>query len=140
MSRQAETAGFTLIEVVVALVILTVALGALMQLFQSGMRTSSVAEERVLATLLAQSRLAALGVETPLEPGELEGEIDDRFRWSAIIEPYQDDQMPADEDEPRAPVVVPYQVTVSVYWGPEGEDTPARSVSLTSLRLGSVEP
>ena len=92
--------GFTLIEVVVALVILTVALGALLQLFQTGLRSGGVAETRVYATLLAQSRLAALGVEAPLEPGEIGGEIDERFRWSARIEPYHDAGTAAAGDEP----------------------------------------
>lgn len=132
--------GFTLIEVVVALVILTVALGALLQLFQTGMRSGGVAEDRVFATLLAQSRLAALGIESPLELGEISGEVDDRFRWSAQIDPYRDAQMADPSDDPRAVRTVPYQVTVTVFWGPENENSAARSVSLTSLRLASVGP
>ena len=139
-SSERRGAGFTLIEVVVALVILTVALGALMQLFQTGMRSGGIAEDRVLATLLAKSRLAAVGIDTPLEPGEVSGEIDDRYRWSALIEPYLDDQMTDSGDDPRTALLVPYQVTVTIFWGPEDDDNPARSVSLTSLRLGNVEP
>lgn len=140
LSETRATRGFTLIEVVVALVILTVALGALMQLFQTGMRSSQIAEDRVLETLLAQSRLAAVGVENPLEPGEFGGEIDERFRWSALIEPYQDEFTAEPDEEPRAGAPVPYQVTVTVSWGPEGDGAAGRSVSLTSLRLGQEEP
>ena len=139
-SETRSTGGFTLIEVVVALVILTVALGALMQLFQTGMRSSRIAEDRVLATLLAQSRLAAVGIESPLEPGEIGGEIDERFRWSALVEPYHDDFTAEPDEEPRAGLPVPYQVTVTVSWGPEDDGAAARSVSLTSLRLGQAEP
>ena len=123
-----------------ALVILTVALGALLQLFQTGMRSGGAAETRVYATLLAQSRLAALGIEAPLEPGEIGGEIDDRFRWSARIQPYHDAETSAADDEPAVASVLPYEVTVTVSWGAEAGIGVARSVSLTSLKLASRQP
>jgi general secretion pathway protein I len=128
-AAQARRRGFTLIEILVALVILTVALGALLQLFSTGMRSASSAEARTIAVLLAQSRLAALGVETPLEPGESDGAWDERYRWTATIDAYEDEATIADED---AAGLVPFRVSVTVSW-----DEPPRggSVTLTSLRL-----
>jgi general secretion pathway protein I len=117
----------------VALVILTVALGALLQLFSTGMRTATGAEARTIAVLLAQSRLAALGVETPLEPGESDGAWDDRFRWTATVDPYEDE---ATTDDGGATGLVPLRVAVTVSWGelPRGG-----SVTLTSLRLAPAD-
>jgi general secretion pathway protein I len=118
---------------VVALVILTVSLGALLQLFSTGMRAASSAEARTIAVLLAQSRLAALGVETPLERGESEGAWDERFRWTATIDAYEDEATIDDEDSGGP---VPFRVSVTVSW-----DEPRRggSVTLTSLRLAPAD-
>lgn len=132
MAPYRRRTGFTLIEIVVALVIMTVSLAALMQLFQTGMAGSSAAENRIYATLHAQSRLAALGVETTLEVGETDGDFDDRFRWSTLVAPIESADGMAPGALRRAPTATAYQVTVSVLWGPLDE---AQSVSLTSIDL-----
>ena len=119
---------------------MTVALGALMQLLQTGMRSNHVAADRAYATLLAQSRMAAIGIEYPLEPGEQDGAIDDRFRWSAVIEGYEDDRMIVPDKASQGALSVPYLVTVSVFWDADANERAERSVSLTSLRLGIAQP
>jgi general secretion pathway protein I len=128
----ADPRGFTLIEVVVALVVLTLALGALLELFSAGIRATAAAEDRTLAVLLAQSRLAAIGVETPLESGVADGAFDDRFRWRAVIAPLEEPGLPAEEDAG----FTLYRVQVTVSWGrpPAGG-----SVTLGTARLEPVE-
>ncbi len=123
--------GFTLIEVLVAFVILAVALGVLLQVFSTGLRNARVAEAYTTATLYAESMLAAVGIEEPLAAGETAGEFDDRFRWRLDVQPYQ---APDSDDETAAWRA--FQVVVTVSWG--DEDDP-RDVTLTTLRLAPAE-
>ncbi len=131
MPGSGQTRGFTLIEVVVAFVILALSLGVLLNVFSTGLRTARTSEAYTMATLLAQSKLAAVGVEAPLVEGETAGQFDERFRWS--IDVRRDEELsPPGEDLP----VRAYDVVVTVSWGEaDGE----RSVSLTTLRLAPRE-
>jgi general secretion pathway protein I len=124
--RRAGDPGFTLLEVLVALVIFALLFGVLAQIFQTGLRQSAVAEQASAATLLARSQLARVGVEVPLVEGELEGESADGLRWHTVIEVAQ---APSEEQ-----ALVPYLVAVSVAWGAR----PGEQVTLTTLRLGTL--
>ena len=124
--------GFTLIEVLVAFIILAVALGVLMQVFSTGLRNARVAENYTTATLYAESMLAAVGIEEPLAAGETSGDFDDRFRWRLDVQPYAI----SDVGDEAAVAGRAFQVVVTVSWG--DEDNP-RDVTLTTLRLAPAE-
>src|SRR5713101_6920446 len=55
-----SSAGFTLIEILVAFTVATLLLGALYQVFSAGLRSSASAEHYADAVLLAESGLDAL--------------------------------------------------------------------------------
>ncbi|MGD8999178.1 MAG: prepilin-type N-terminal cleavage/methylation domain-containing protein [Granulosicoccaceae bacterium] len=120
--------GFSLLEVLVAFSILTLALGVLFSLFSTGLRNTSVAREHSHAIALAESRLAEIGAVEPLETGEWEGDFDDQYRWRIQVTDYPWNNEPA----ATLPPVVPYQVTVEVTWASLYRE---RSVALTTLRL-----
>lgn len=121
--------GFTLLEVLVALIIFGIAFGVLAQIVQSGLRQSDTAAATTTAVLLARSQLARVGADVPLQTGTLEGETAEGFRWRTGI-------LPA-EIEPREDELVLYLVEVIVAWGPLERE---QAISLTSLRLGALEP
>ncbi len=108
--------GFTLLEVLVAFAVLAVALGVAFEIFAMGLRGARSADALTRAVLIAESRLARVGVETELTPGESEGETDDGTLWRIEIH----DQPAEDGDEertvtPSLPVLRDIIVTVS--WG-----------------------
>lgn len=74
-------AGFTLLEVLVAFTVLALMLGALLPSFSTGLRSFDTAEAAVQAVLLAQSRIEAVGIETPMEEGEQRGTFEDGSEW-----------------------------------------------------------
>jgi len=127
-------AGFSLLEVLVAFAILALALGVLFQIFALGMRNTVLAEEYSRATLLAESKLATVGVEAPLEQGVTAGAIDDTYSWRATVQPHVVDE---GEDPALPQRFEPVDVTVAVLWGEAGRE---HSVALSTLRLVRRQP
>ena len=126
-------AGFTLLEVLVAFVILALTLSVIMRIFSGGLRNVSVADDYSHALLLAQSRLAEMSVQ-PLE-GEASGEFDKKFRWRSAIHPWTDAAaVPTSRTQPL-PVSL-MEIEVKVAWGEEGGGS--REISLSTLQLAPV--
>ena len=119
--------GFTLIEVIVAFAIVALALSALFQIFSTGLRGSVVTENYNMAVLLADSKLAGIGIEEPLEAGDQSGTFDNGFRWETNVRPYDDG---GSTFTPGA--IQAFEVTVTVEWGGVVRE---RTVSLVTLRL-----
>lgn len=120
--------GYTLIEVLVAFMILTLALTVLLRIFSGGLRNVSVSSDYATATLIAESRLAAAGIDIPLTPGETSGTEGERFEWTVNVQDY----LPWPGYRSAARGVDAYRVTVTVEW-PNGNNT--RSVGLSTVRL-----
>ena len=80
--------GFTLMEVLVAFAILTVALGGLMLAFSNGLRTTDRAVTISTATLQAQSLLEEIGESIPVREGRTAGTLENGARWEVRIERY----------------------------------------------------
>ena len=121
--------GFTLIEVIVAFAIVALALSALFQIFSTGLRSSVVTENYNMAVLLADSKLAGIGIEEPLEAGDQSGTFDNGFRWETNVRPYDDG---GSSFTPGA--IQAFEVTVTVKWGGLNRE---RTVSLATLRLAT---
>ena len=116
--------GFTLLEVLVALIVFALLFGILAQILRTGLRQSASAETTATASLLARSQLARVGTELPLEVGEARGETDG-MRWRTAIELVET----ATGDTELAA----YQVQVTVAWG---DGQAPQEVTLITLRIG----
>jgi len=130
MNRASAQTGFTLLEVLVAFTILSLTLGVLLQLFGTGLRNAGVSEDYTRAVLHAESLLAAVGVEEPLEPGIRSGELEAPFAWQSTVTPFVQEGL--DIGRLEAAGITPYLVSVEVFWS-RGQRT--RSVVLETLRL-----
>lgn len=118
----------TLIEVLVAFIVLSLTMAVIMQIFSGGMRNARLADSYSRAVFLAESKLAAVGVEQRLVPGEGNGQLGSDFRWRVTVEPYDDGGA---ADRLMLPARL-YQVRVRVSWSEDGR---TRQVELASLRL-----
>ena len=118
--------GFTLLETVVALVIMALGVTALSRLTATGLAASEQAERLAVATGLARSVLARTGVDQTLAVGEDAGAWDDGYRWRRTVRPMAQ-EFPAD--------FVPLEVEVTVGRGPRDP-----TVTLTSFRLVERKP
>jgi general secretion pathway protein I len=129
---RAKQQGFSLIEILVAFMILAMSLTVIFRIFSGGLRNVSLSEDYARAVLVAESQLATAGVTEPLQRGVTSGEWDRRFSWERVVEPYQ----AWEQDRELAARVQAYRVTVSVDWKHAGK---TRQVSLSSVRLKQLE-
>ena len=120
-------AGFTLVEIAVALGVLSVCLGVLLGTISNGVGRTAEAERVAAAGSLAQSLLAKIGSELPIREGEAAGQFADGLRWRVRMESYGDAA-----DRQQWPVSA-YRISAEVFWSHEVQD---HSVVLTTLRLG----
>lgn len=130
MGRATRSAGFTLIEVLVALAILSVSLAVLFEVFSDGLDRIGASESEMVAGSLAGSLLDEIGVTLPLRVGDQHGEFNNGFHWRLHIVPYG-----SDEDRKAGPVGA-FTVTASILWQERGRQ---RHLTLTALRLGTAE-
>ena len=124
--------GFSLIEILVAFMILAMSLTVIYRIFSGGLRNVALSEDYARAVLVAESQLAAIGISEPLVRGVSSGEWGERFRWQRVVEQYQ----PWEQDKELSTQLLAYSVTVNVDWEHAGR---SRQVSLSSVRLKPVE-
>ena len=119
-------AGFTLVEIIVALAILALSLNVILPAISDGLWRTGEAEAQAEAASLARSLLAQAGSALTLKGGAAAGQFDNGFRWQLQVAPYGS----ADQAVP----VRAYRVVAEVIWG---EAPREHSVALSTLRLGA---
>jgi general secretion pathway protein I len=135
LRRARRAAGFTLVEVVVAFLLLCLVLASGFELFTTGMRRAIDLEERSQALAIAQSQLAAAGVEQQLKEGSASGQSDDgKFRWITTIA--RSEEGAADPSQPLRSAYGLYRIEVVVSW--RSADQRDQAFSLATLELGSI--
>jgi hypothetical protein len=80
-------AGSAFVETILAAAIVAMALGGMYQVIGDGAARSRGVEARRAALLIAESELAAVGAEIPLQPGQAAGLAGDMI-WRVDISPY----------------------------------------------------
>jgi general secretion pathway protein I len=77
--------GFTLIEVLTAMMILSISLVVIFQLFSAGLNADTRAEGYTRAVFHAREKMEELLLIPQMTGGNLEGDFGDGFRWQAEI-------------------------------------------------------
>ena len=114
-SRQSagDKNGFTLIEIVITLAILSLALPTLLRSFTEAAKGQALAENQTTALYLLKFRLAAIEAEGYPDIGEEEGEFgeDSRFRWYSEVQDVESEEIEGLR-----------LVTVTVTWQERGKE------------------
>ena len=118
--------GFTLLEVLVALVVTGLAVGAAFHLFGTAFKGQTQAERATSAILFAQTKLAETGAAPLLVEGRRSGRTADGLRWQTDVTAYRDVARPLPDGLP----VLAFVVTVTVDWEGRGG-----AVTLSGMRL-----
>src|SRR3990172_3989156 len=120
-------AGFTLLEVMIALAILGMTFAFAMELLATGVRSAKTSEDYVQAALLARQKVAQVAVLRSTDGEADGGEFGGGFRWVSEVHP-----LPQEEELPARL----YQVRVRVTWpGRRGE----KSLDLYTMRMAVDE-
>ena len=126
--------GFTLIEIVVAFVLLALVLGVSFEIFSKGMARAGELDDRARALVVAQSRLAITGAEEAIKEGVTSGETEDRrFQWTVTVRRADELATGADGKAPSGAYAL-YRVDVHVGW--RGGDTREHGLDLATLTVG----
>jgi general secretion pathway protein I len=129
--------GFTLLEVIVALIIAGTAAAVLFEAVGSGLHASQTASMYDQAIVRAKSRLAAATQGTKLTTGDWSGNDGGGFRWRLHVAPVASASLrPSGLVGPRGAssiAVVLYSVSVWVGWNDGGTE---RDVRLDTQQVG----
>src|SRR5437773_11599039 len=79
--RREGEAGFTLVEVIVALAILSLGLSVLLGVISGSLRQTADAARMAEASALAQSLLAEVGTDLQIKPEQRSGQFRNGYRW-----------------------------------------------------------
>jgi len=132
--------GFSLLEVLVAFVILALVGTTLFRLFGASLNNAGAADQYSRAAAYAESRLAMAAVDSPLHETSDQGNSDDGlYAWSTKVEPYI--APGTTDDQTRLAQLLPmrlWRITVTVSWPGEGGNN--RSISLATVRMSMKQP
>jgi general secretion pathway protein I len=123
--------GFSLLEVIAAILLLAITFAALMEVAGGSIRLSQSASQYTQAALWARSLLDTHFALDPIQPGVTEGQFDDRYRWRMQVTPWA---APGVTPAANANAMQMYQLDLDVMWGTEPFE---RKAHFSTLRIGS---
>ena len=106
--------GFTLIETLVAMAILSISLVIILQLFSGGLKSSRLSDNYTRAIFHAREKMEEILLNDNFTDGATEGEFSDGFEWKAQTLLFEPDQ----EEEAELPVdnFSIFNIKVDVRW------------------------
>lgn len=131
--------GFTLLEVMLAFVLLAMLMGLAIAAMSNGLRQVRRAQDETKAALYAQSLFDAIGVLAPIVPGQTAGTFEaGRYRYRLDIRATPDPApvtvVPATTTH-AVPMTILYRIVLQVEWGDGGA---GQRLQLSSLRSRSA--
>jgi general secretion pathway protein I len=124
--RRYAQRGFTLIEVLAAIVLLSLAFAALLGTLGRASRLAANADAHTRAALCAQSALDSAFALTRIRTGVTQGRCDAKFRWQLHTRRWQP-QAGQDADRPAMQM---YRLDLTVTWGRTARPRHARFSTL----------
>jgi general secretion pathway protein I len=127
--------GFTLIETLVAISILSVSLVVLMQLFSGGLKSSRLSDEYTRGIFHAREKMDEILLAGELSEGIIGGEFDDGFKWKA-------EALRLDMPEAKN-VDLPFRafnIRVAVTWDAGGREKQFSVSAIKLVRPSRVNP
>ncbi|WP_272913772.1 type IV pilus modification PilV family protein [Frateuria defendens] len=128
--RAARAKGFSLLEVIAAVMLLAIAFTALMRVAGSSIDLGQAAAERSEAAMWARSLLDSAFVLEPLAPGSRSGRFDERYGWQLDVQPWASPEL-----APNSPLRL-YRLDLAVRWRSGGH---VREAHFDTLRVGTAQ-
>ena len=94
--KHRSEAGFTLLEVLLAVVILGVSLTTILLQFQTALHAGSVSQERTNAVIYAKEKLESLKIEDELFESSQSGVLESGHEWETEVSLYEYEDLAED--------------------------------------------
>ncbi len=108
-----NSAGFTLVETLTAMMILAISLTAILQIFSGGLRASRVSDEYTRAIFHAREKMDEFLLLDRMRDEELQGTFPDGYEWTARIVRMETEN---NTDEAADLPVDLFGIVVTVFW------------------------
>lgn len=122
--------GFTLMEIMVAMLILALSLTVVLQLFSGGLRSGQLSKNYLRGVYHARAIMEETLLGEPLLEEEQQGVIAEGFTWSTTVQQLENDLTAGTLSE-----ITLFTVIVTVSWQ---EGAHEKSFTLQSQRLGPI--
>jgi len=123
--------GFALIEILVAVSVLTISLVVIFQLFSGGLKSRQLSEKYARGVFHAREKMNEILLSPDLSEGEIQGEFDDAYEWQAVIT-----RVVTDADEEKNLPVSLMSIWIRINWR-EGEKE--KSFVIDTLKTAEKE-
>lgn len=137
--RRFGQSGFSLLEVLVAFVILSLVATALFRLFSGALGNGAAAGDYSRAVMVAESVLTEASAAETLQESTQTGTTDDgEITWTAKVAPYAPSDVPPNVDEASTSMLTKlYRITAEVsFAAPSGG---RRTFELATVRIGTKD-
>lgn len=124
---RSRSEGMSLIEVLVAFVILGMSMSVILRINATTLRNHQVSADYLKAVRIAESRLDQMAVDRTNSSLDEQGDEQGVFRWHYLRQPY------SDWVEQRQLPLLPVEETISIAW-----DAPGGERVLKFTRIGLV--
>lgn len=96
--RTKSQSGFTLLEVLLAVVIMGVSLTTILLQFQTALHAGSISQERTNAVIYAKEKLESLKIEDELSESSQSGTFENGYEWETEVSLYEYEEEDQEED------------------------------------------
>ncbi len=96
--KSATIAGFTLLEVLIAMMILGLSITAILHQFSAALRAGSISQENTQAVIYAKQKIEELKSAREIAESSSSGSFDDGFEWETIVTEYVHPEYDSDPD------------------------------------------
>jgi general secretion pathway protein I len=126
--------GFTLIETLVAMMLLAISLVVILQLFSGGLRSGKMADDYTRAIFYAREKMEEYLLVDDFQEGVFEGTFDENYRWLVDIKLVKPEDEDEDEntDEEKPSMVDLFNVDVQVFWPIGGRE---KNFQISTLKI-----
>jgi general secretion pathway protein I len=124
--------GFTLIETLVAMMLLSISLVVILQLFSGGLRSGKMADDYTRAIFYAREKMEEYLLADDFQEGIFEGTFDENYRWLVDIKLVRPEDEDEDADEEKPSMVDLFNVDVQVFWPVGGRE---KNFQISTLKI-----
>ncbi len=129
--------GFTLLEVMAAIVILALAFAVLLKAMGASVALTHQAAARTRAAAWAQSMLDSVDAMQPPQPGTTQGRFDATYHWRLQVTPWRPADSRKRKSTSRNGPLRLYELDLAVMWGPQARQHVAHFRTLRVARVNS---